>query len=178
MSFHQALDLILKLDEAAVGCTRDILRQRDCMYRLSEIHLGLYIFRCLFYHRGRGPSKLSAPKIIGVSVRSFDAGPIGYGSSCEEFGIVIKMWTWSQGRCNDEVSLLCKITLMETEMDGMYLGGDFSAAGVKVNVAGYNYIKITTAKRISTVRRIQTREMIKMKIAYQDYLRNKYEIFL
>ncbi|GKB03852.1 hypothetical protein Tco_0831995 [Tanacetum coccineum] len=29
MSFHQALDLILELDEAAVGCTWDILRQRD-----------------------------------------------------------------------------------------------------------------------------------------------------
>ncbi|GJX14981.1 hypothetical protein Tco_0206739 [Tanacetum coccineum] len=28
VSFHQALDLILELDEAAVGCTQDILRQR------------------------------------------------------------------------------------------------------------------------------------------------------
>nr|GFA40268.1 hypothetical protein [Tanacetum cinerariifolium] len=28
MSFHQALDLIFELDEAAVECTRDILRQR------------------------------------------------------------------------------------------------------------------------------------------------------
>ncbi|GKB00628.1 hypothetical protein Tco_0828621 [Tanacetum coccineum] len=37
MSFHQALDLILELDEAAVGCTRDILRQRDCLDQLSEI---------------------------------------------------------------------------------------------------------------------------------------------
>nr|GEV89946.1 hypothetical protein [Tanacetum cinerariifolium] len=37
MSFHQALDLILELDEAAVECTRDILRQRDCLDLLSEI---------------------------------------------------------------------------------------------------------------------------------------------
>ncbi|GJV92769.1 hypothetical protein Tco_1540582 [Tanacetum coccineum] len=37
MSFHQALDLILELDEATVGCTRDILRQTDCLDRLSEI---------------------------------------------------------------------------------------------------------------------------------------------
>nr|GEZ12233.1 hypothetical protein [Tanacetum cinerariifolium] len=37
MSFHQALNLILKLDEAAIGCTRDILRQRDFLDRLSEI---------------------------------------------------------------------------------------------------------------------------------------------
>nr|GEZ29380.1 hypothetical protein [Tanacetum cinerariifolium] len=37
MSFHQALDLILELDEAAVGCTQGILRQRDCLDRLSKI---------------------------------------------------------------------------------------------------------------------------------------------
>ncbi|GKG19462.1 hypothetical protein Tco_0376561, partial [Tanacetum coccineum] len=37
MSFHQALDLIFKLDEAAVRCTRNILRQGDCLDWLSEI---------------------------------------------------------------------------------------------------------------------------------------------
>ncbi|GJS23897.1 hypothetical protein Tco_0452529 [Tanacetum coccineum] len=37
MSFHQALDLILELDEATVRCTRDILRQRDFPDRLSEV---------------------------------------------------------------------------------------------------------------------------------------------
>nr|GEV61947.1 putative reverse transcriptase domain-containing protein [Tanacetum cinerariifolium] len=37
MSFHQALNLILKLDEATVRCTWDILRQRDCLDWLSEI---------------------------------------------------------------------------------------------------------------------------------------------
>ncbi|GKF61219.1 hypothetical protein Tco_0181273, partial [Tanacetum coccineum] len=37
MSFHQALDLIFELDEMAVGCTWDILRQSDCLDRLSEI---------------------------------------------------------------------------------------------------------------------------------------------
>ncbi|GJZ27200.1 putative reverse transcriptase domain-containing protein [Tanacetum coccineum] len=37
--------------------------------------------------------------------------------------------------------------------------------------------QITTVRRVSTVRRIKTREMIKMKIVYQDYLRDKYEIF-
>ncbi|GJU13922.1 hypothetical protein Tco_1136318 [Tanacetum coccineum] len=37
MSFHQALDLILELDEVAVGCTHDILRERDCLDQLSEI---------------------------------------------------------------------------------------------------------------------------------------------
>nr|GEW42725.1 hypothetical protein [Tanacetum cinerariifolium] len=37
MSFHQALDLILELDETALGCTRNILRQSDCHDRLSEI---------------------------------------------------------------------------------------------------------------------------------------------
>ncbi|GJT81442.1 hypothetical protein Tco_1055784 [Tanacetum coccineum] len=35
--FPQELDLIFELDEAAVGCTRDILRQSDCLDRLSEI---------------------------------------------------------------------------------------------------------------------------------------------
>nr|GEV06125.1 hypothetical protein [Tanacetum cinerariifolium] len=38
MSFHQALDLILKLDKMMVGCTRDILRQRDFLDRVSEAH--------------------------------------------------------------------------------------------------------------------------------------------
>ena len=37
MSYHQALDLIFELDEATVGCTRDILRQRDCLERFGEI---------------------------------------------------------------------------------------------------------------------------------------------
>ncbi|GJU09015.1 hypothetical protein Tco_1125445 [Tanacetum coccineum] len=41
VSFHQALDLILELDEAAVGCTRDILRQSDRLDRLGEI---LWVF--------------------------------------------------------------------------------------------------------------------------------------
>nr|GEV63284.1 reverse transcriptase domain-containing protein [Tanacetum cinerariifolium] len=36
VSFHQALNLIFKLDEAVVGCTQD-MRQRDCLDRLSEI---------------------------------------------------------------------------------------------------------------------------------------------
>ncbi|GJY31259.1 hypothetical protein Tco_0414754, partial [Tanacetum coccineum] len=31
MSFHQALDLIFELDEMAVRCTQDILRQIDCL---------------------------------------------------------------------------------------------------------------------------------------------------
>ncbi|GJW00526.1 hypothetical protein Tco_1555777 [Tanacetum coccineum] len=50
---------------------------------------------------------------------------------------------------------------------------DLSAAGIKVNVATYNYRRITTARRVSTIRRIKTREGIKMKIVYQDYLRDK-----
>ncbi|GKA34407.1 hypothetical protein Tco_0720836 [Tanacetum coccineum] len=33
----QALNLILELDEAAVGCTQDILRQRDFLNWLREI---------------------------------------------------------------------------------------------------------------------------------------------
>nr|GFB41037.1 hypothetical protein [Tanacetum cinerariifolium] len=37
MKFHQTLDLIFKLDETKVGCTRDILRQSDCLDRLSKI---------------------------------------------------------------------------------------------------------------------------------------------
>nr|GEZ34747.1 zinc knuckle CX2CX4HX4C [Tanacetum cinerariifolium] len=37
MIFHQALDLISELDETMVGCTRDILRQRDCLDQLSEV---------------------------------------------------------------------------------------------------------------------------------------------
>nr|GEV64858.1 hypothetical protein [Tanacetum cinerariifolium] len=37
VSFHQALDLIFELDETAIGCTRDILTQRDCLDWLSEI---------------------------------------------------------------------------------------------------------------------------------------------
>ncbi|GJQ98740.1 hypothetical protein Tco_0521725 [Tanacetum coccineum] len=36
--------------------------------------------------------------------------------------------------------------------------------------------RITTARRVSTIRRIKTRERIKMKIVYQDYLWDKYEI--
>nr|GEW73266.1 Gag-Pol polyprotein [Tanacetum cinerariifolium] len=39
MSLHQALDLIFELDETTVGCTRDILRQRDCLDQLSEVPL-------------------------------------------------------------------------------------------------------------------------------------------
>ncbi|GKF99099.1 hypothetical protein Tco_0297882, partial [Tanacetum coccineum] len=35
MSLHQALNLIFKLDETTVGCTRDILRQRDCLDQLT-----------------------------------------------------------------------------------------------------------------------------------------------
>ncbi|GJS14687.1 hypothetical protein Tco_0409159 [Tanacetum coccineum] len=46
-----------------------------------------------------------------------------------------------------------------------------SAAGIKVNAAGYNCRKIATARRVSTVRRI------KMKIVYQDYLRDKYTAY-
>nr|GEX02926.1 hypothetical protein [Tanacetum cinerariifolium] len=37
MSFHEALDLIFELDETMVGCTRDILRQRDCLDQFSEV---------------------------------------------------------------------------------------------------------------------------------------------
>ncbi|GKB49026.1 ribonuclease H-like domain, reverse transcriptase, RNA-dependent DNA polymerase [Tanacetum coccineum] len=48
-----------------------------------------------------------------------------------------------------------------------------SATGIKVNDVGYNCCKIITARRVSTVRRIKTRERIKMKIVYQDYLRDK-----
>ncbi|GJZ65021.1 hypothetical protein Tco_0621717 [Tanacetum coccineum] len=36
-----------------------------------------------------------------------------------------------------------------------------------------DFLEITTARRVSTVRRIKTRERIKMKIVYQDYLRDK-----
>nr|GEU94646.1 hypothetical protein [Tanacetum cinerariifolium] len=39
MSLHQALDLIFELDETMVGCTRDILRQRDCLDQISEVPL-------------------------------------------------------------------------------------------------------------------------------------------
>ncbi|GJY73702.1 hypothetical protein Tco_0478133 [Tanacetum coccineum] len=37
-------------------------------------------------------------------------------------------------------------------------------------------VHITTARRVSTVRRIKTRERINMKIVYQDYLRDKLRI--
>ncbi|GKD78427.1 hypothetical protein Tco_1341048 [Tanacetum coccineum] len=37
MSFHQALNLILDLDEAVVRCTRDMMRKTDFIDRLSEI---------------------------------------------------------------------------------------------------------------------------------------------
>ncbi|GKE53888.1 hypothetical protein Tco_1489044 [Tanacetum coccineum] len=43
---------------------------------------------------------------------------------------------------------------------------------LSINDAGYNCWKITTAKRVSTVRRIKTRERIHIKIVYQDYLRD------
>ncbi|GJR91907.1 hypothetical protein Tco_0215918 [Tanacetum coccineum] len=37
MSFHQALDLILKLNEMTVRCTRDMMRQRDCLDQFSKV---------------------------------------------------------------------------------------------------------------------------------------------
>ncbi|GJY77389.1 hypothetical protein Tco_0482505 [Tanacetum coccineum] len=37
MSLHQALDLILELDQKTIRCTRDILRQRDGVDRFSEV---------------------------------------------------------------------------------------------------------------------------------------------
>ncbi|GKB66569.1 hypothetical protein Tco_0927981 [Tanacetum coccineum] len=36
MSFHQALNLIFELDDAAVGCTQDILRQSDCLTGVAK----------------------------------------------------------------------------------------------------------------------------------------------
>nr|GEU83968.1 hypothetical protein [Tanacetum cinerariifolium] len=44
ISFHQALDLIFKLDEATVGCTQDILRQRDSLDQFSEVPWVVPIF--------------------------------------------------------------------------------------------------------------------------------------
>nr|GEW23597.1 hypothetical protein [Tanacetum cinerariifolium] len=37
MSFHQALVLIFELDETTIGCTQDILRQRDCLDRIDMV---------------------------------------------------------------------------------------------------------------------------------------------
>nr|GEV64716.1 hypothetical protein [Tanacetum cinerariifolium] len=37
VNFHQEMDLIFELNEVAAGCTKDILRPRDCLDRLSEI---------------------------------------------------------------------------------------------------------------------------------------------
>nr|GEY66523.1 hypothetical protein [Tanacetum cinerariifolium] len=37
MSFHQALDLIFKLNETTVGCIRDILRKTDFLDRFSKV---------------------------------------------------------------------------------------------------------------------------------------------
>nr|GEV97178.1 retrovirus-related Pol polyprotein from transposon TNT 1-94 [Tanacetum cinerariifolium] len=54
MSFHQALDLIFKLDETTVGCTRDILRQKDCLDWLSEVPLVIPTFVVI---EGSGCSK-------------------------------------------------------------------------------------------------------------------------
>nr|GEV56761.1 hypothetical protein [Tanacetum cinerariifolium] len=44
VGFYQALDLMFELDEAAIGCTRDILRQRDYLDRLREIYWVIPIF--------------------------------------------------------------------------------------------------------------------------------------
>ncbi|GJS84170.1 hypothetical protein Tco_0750711 [Tanacetum coccineum] len=41
---------------------------------------------------------------------------------------------------------------------------------------GVNTAKITTVRSVSTVRRIKTRESIKMKIVYQDYLQDKLRV--
>ncbi|GKG13781.1 hypothetical protein Tco_0350741, partial [Tanacetum coccineum] len=38
MSFHYTLDLIFKLDETTVGCTRDILRHIDSLDQFSEVY--------------------------------------------------------------------------------------------------------------------------------------------
>nr|GEZ84794.1 hypothetical protein [Tanacetum cinerariifolium] len=37
MSLHQALDSIFKLDETTVGCIRDIIWQRNCLDRFSQV---------------------------------------------------------------------------------------------------------------------------------------------
>nr|GEU53391.1 hypothetical protein [Tanacetum cinerariifolium] len=37
MRFHHMLELIFKLDETTVGCTRDIMRHRDSLNRFSEV---------------------------------------------------------------------------------------------------------------------------------------------
>ncbi|GJS66266.1 hypothetical protein Tco_0680830 [Tanacetum coccineum] len=57
------------------------------------------------------------------------------------------------------------------ELGPEYLTGiDESSGGSSTSEEG---VTITTARRVSTVRRIKIRERIKMKIVYQDYLRDK-----
>nr|GEX08942.1 hypothetical protein [Tanacetum cinerariifolium] len=63
VSFHQALDLIYELDEAAVGCTRDISRQRDFLDQI---------------------------RFFGVSVTKLATGRLINGSSCDGIDMVIK----------------------------------------------------------------------------------------
>ncbi|GJZ00492.1 hypothetical protein Tco_0517921 [Tanacetum coccineum] len=71
----------------------------------------------------------------------------------------------------------------DVESEGRIVGikrlhDDLGVNAAKVRVTAAKHNLITTARRVSTVRRIKKRERIKMKIAYQDYLWDMYEIFL
>ncbi|GKA43825.1 hypothetical protein Tco_0736549 [Tanacetum coccineum] len=67
MSYHQALNLILKLNEAVVGCTREILRQRDCLDCLYSKFLGV-IPNFRYHERASGPLIMAG--FFGISVRN------------------------------------------------------------------------------------------------------------
>ncbi|GJR34473.1 hypothetical protein Tco_1210157 [Tanacetum coccineum] len=84
MSFHQALYLIFELDEAAVGCTRDILRQRDFLIDLQNSLVVQLLFvtrrECLYY-----------AGFFAVLSQDYNTVPSGSnGSSCGGSDMVIK----------------------------------------------------------------------------------------
>ncbi|GKA04530.1 hypothetical protein Tco_0683650 [Tanacetum coccineum] len=99
MSFHQALNLFLELDEVTIRCTWDILRQRDCLDRLSEIP-------CLHRQIVNGSSCDGCDKVIkNVVGGQGDGGQISYCRAVvEESGcgplrlyMVVLLGLWCQG---------------------------------------------------------------------------------
>ncbi|GJW50396.1 hypothetical protein Tco_0091747, partial [Tanacetum coccineum] len=76
-------------------------------------------------------------------------------------------WIWRI----DFMNLLNEMKNLVILLSGIYVC--CSHTGIQTDLQHTSLLMITTARRVSTVRRIKTREMIKMKIVYQDYLRDK-----
>nr|GEY29991.1 hypothetical protein [Tanacetum cinerariifolium] len=69
MSFHQALDLILKLDKMTFGCNRYILRKRDFLERLSKIP---WVVPTFVFIEGEAPLASPAPRAMPWSLQRLE----------------------------------------------------------------------------------------------------------